>query len=91
MRLTGYMISLETWKKYILLSSGSDKMKDRIITYVVLLFNKPRLLDSFELGLAIGEFSNTLSNEEEVDLLKTIKLTRNTDNVPIVQVKGLDS
>jgi hypothetical protein len=82
----GYMISFETWEKFIRLSSGSDAMKDRIVTFVALLFGKPELLDSFLLGLSIGEFRSVLIDDEESDFWKTIELTRNVDNVPIVQV-----
>jgi len=85
MKITGYMISFKTWETYIRLSLGSDAMKERVISHVILKFGRPELLDSFELGLLMGEFSNTLSDEEDIDWLKTIELTRDTDNVPIVK------
>jgi hypothetical protein len=84
--LLGYMISFETWKKYIRLSTGSDDMKSRVISFVVLLFNKPEFLDSLKLGLSFGEFIETLSYEELIDFEKTILLARNLNNVPIVQI-----
>jgi hypothetical protein len=82
----GYMIRFDTWEKFIRLSSGSDAMKDRIVAFVVSIFGRPELLDSLKLGLAVGEFSNYLTDEEDSDFLDTIKLTRSLDNVPIVQV-----
>lgn len=84
--LIGYMISFETWEKFIRLSTGSDEMKDRLIAYVVEHFGRPELLDSLELGLVLGEFSNTLTDEEDDDFIETICLTRDTDNVPIVKI-----
>lgn len=84
--LTGYMISFETWEKFIRLSKGSDTMKDRLIAYVVEHLGRPGLLDSLKLGLVLGQFSNTLTDEEDDDFIETICLTRDTDNVPIVMV-----
>jgi hypothetical protein len=59
-------------------------MKDRVVAHIVEKFGKTELLDSFELGLAHGEFGNTLTDDEERDFYDTIRLTRDLDNVPIV-------
>jgi len=80
----GYMISFETWEKFIRLSDGSDSMKDRVISLIVENLGRTEQIDSFKLGLLLGAFSNSLTKDEREDWLKTIALTRDTDNVPII-------
>jgi hypothetical protein len=87
----GHMVNFATWERFIRASMGSDDMKDAIIEYVKA--HVPRegeLVDSFKLGLAVGEFSNRLQTAAAIDdWLRTIVLTRSLDNVPIVQVNGV--
>ena len=88
------MVEFATWEKFIRLSSGSEAMKELIINHVVERFGepkcldkafaKPELLDSFLLGYSYGELLEKFTYEEENDFYETIKLTRDTDNVPIV-------
>ena len=85
MPFTGFMISFATWEKFIRLSTGSDAMKDRVINRVVQRLGRPEFLDSFELGLVLGELSTSLTLGERRDWLATIHLTRDTSNVPIVK------
>ena len=84
--LTGSMISFVNWEKFIRASTGSDKMKSRVIDFVTQKFNKPELLDSFMLGLSYGELLDGMKTPDDImDFYVTIKLTRNPDNVPIVK------
>jgi hypothetical protein len=63
-------------------------MKDRVIKIVEKNFGRPELLDSLKLGLAFRELVDSPSEEEREDFLETIKLTRFTDLVPIVEVRN---
>jgi hypothetical protein len=83
----GAMVSFQTWVKYIRRSKGSRAMKTCIIDYIRKnVYTGDGMLDSFKVGWALGSFSNELKNTKEVhDFLLTIKLTRNTDNVPIIK------
>jgi hypothetical protein len=80
------MIKFETWEKFIRLSNGSDAMKDRVVDYVVEKFGRPELLDSFLLGYSFGVLSDGFTSDEVYDFYRTIELTRDTANVPIVKI-----
>jgi hypothetical protein len=87
---TGCMISYATWEHFIRASDGSDKMKTAIIDWI----NERRgareddLLDSFKLGYELGILSTALTKDELRDFYRTIKLTRDLNNVPIVRRHG---
>jgi hypothetical protein len=83
----GVMVSFQTWVKYIRLSKGSRAMKTCVIDHIRKnVYTGNGMLDSFKLGWALGSFSNTLKTQKDTkDFLLTIKLTRNTDNVPIIK------
>lgn len=95
---TGYMINFTTWERYIRASDGSELMKDLVVNYVKLVMLMDRvnsdvlrdsdLLDSFKLGYAYGEISNGLTKDGISDFYRTIQLTRNLDNVPLVRIHG---
>jgi hypothetical protein len=89
--MLGHMIDFATWEKYIRLSDGSDVMKDWVIAYVERSLGRPKLLDSFQLGLVLGELSVIIDDNEQGDFLETIRLTRNLDNVPYVQIPRKDT
>jgi len=84
----GRMVAFATWEKFIRASSGSDAMKDRIVALVDEHVRDGDLLDSFKLGFVLGRFSRSMSGQELSDFRETIFLTRDTNNVPIVQVDG---
>jgi hypothetical protein len=89
--MLGHMIDFATWEKYIRLSDGSDTMKDQVIIYVERSLGRTKLLDSFMLGLVLGELSVTIDDTEQGDFLETIRLTRSLDNVPFVQSPRKDT
>lgn len=88
MMLMGRMVSFATWQKFIKASSGSAAMKRRVIDLIRDRVRKGELIDSFMLGLTLGEVSRRLSAKELRDFEATILLTRDLNNVPIVQVQG---
>jgi hypothetical protein len=63
-------------------------MKKTVVDYIDNEVRDGDLLDSFKLGFALGAFSNQLSQTELRDFFATIALTRDTNNVPIVQRHG---
>jgi hypothetical protein len=89
--MLGYMVDFATWEKFIRLSDGSDAMKDQVITRVERSLGRTKLLDSFMLGLVLGELSVNIDENHRRDFLDTIRLIRNIDNVPIVQVPRKDT
>lgn len=87
MKLFGRMISFATWQKFIMASAGSAEMKRRVIDHVGKHVAKGNdLVDCFVLGWMLGQFSNDLSANELQDFETTIVLTRDLNNVPIVQI-----
>lgn len=86
--LFGRMVSFATWQKFVEASSGSAAMKCRVIDLVRNRVRDGELIDSFMLGLTLGEVSRKLSAEELRDFEATILFTRDLNNVPIVQVEG---
>ena len=91
MTLNGYMIRFETWEKFIRASNGSERMKQLVIDRVrEEVPNRKGLIDSFEAGLAIGALMNRFEAHplDLDDLIRTIELTRDLNNVPIVEAHG---
>jgi hypothetical protein len=91
MSLFGYMIRLETWEKFIRASNGSEHMKELVINHVrAEVPAQDGLLDSFKTGLAVGNLMERFEPHplDLDDLIRTIELTRNLDNVPIVLAQG---
>lgn len=88
MKLFGRMVSFATWKKFIAASAGSAEMKRRVIDHIDKHVTKKNddLIDCFMLGWMLGRFSTKLSAIELQDFETTILLTRDLNNVPIVQV-----
>jgi hypothetical protein len=84
----GHMVSFQTWERFIRESDGSATMKEIIIGLVHATVRDGDLIDSFKLGYTLGDFSSKLSGDALADFYKTIKPTRNLDNVPIVQRHG---
>jgi hypothetical protein len=88
---TGRMISFTTWERYIRASTGSDDMKEALIDFIKK--EVPRegdLMDCFYVGFALGHFSKSFQTPAAMeDWLRTIVLTRDLNNVPIVQVNGV--
>jgi hypothetical protein len=82
------MVSFATWQKFVEASSGSAAMKRRVIDFVCDRVREGELIDSFVLGLTLGGVSRKLSEEQLRDFEATILLTRDLNNVPIVQVDG---
>lgn len=85
---TGCMVNFATWEKFIRASDGSDDMKGLVVAYINDNVRDGDLLDSFKLGFALGHFSNAFSGDQLRDFMQTIKLTRDLNNVPIVQLHG---
>jgi hypothetical protein len=85
---TGHMVSFATWEQFIRASDGSDAMKELVVKHIRETVCDGELLDSFHLGYALGALSSLMSRTALEDLYRTIKLTRNLDNVPIVQRHG---
>jgi hypothetical protein len=86
--MIGHMVSYLTWERLIRESDGSVGMKENIIGVVNVMVREGDLLDSFKLGYALGGLSRMLSGDDLADFYKTIKPTRNLDNLPIVQRNG---
>lgn len=80
----GLMVSFDTWQKFIRASNGSDAMKQQVIDFIYENVHDKGLLDSFKLGYALGVFSNGLTTTEHEDWFNTVILTRDMNNVPIV-------
>ena len=92
MSLFGYMIRFETWEKFVRASNGSEYMKELVIKKVrAEVPIQAGLIDSFKAGLVIGALMNRFEEENPIDLgdiFRTIELTRDLNNVPIVRVNG---
>ena len=87
MILMGRMVHFATFEKFIQASSGSAAMKRQVIDLVRAL-RQGDLIDSFVLGLMLSEASRKLPPERLRDFEATIALTRDLNNVPIVQIEG---
>ena len=89
--LYGYMIRFETWEKFIRASGGSENMKQLVIEHVrEEVPPAAGLVDSFKVGLVIGGLMNRFEAHplDLDDIFRTIELTRDLNNVPIVQAHG---
>jgi 5-methylcytosine-specific restriction endonuclease McrBC GTP-binding regulatory subunit McrB len=85
----GAMVSFATWKKFIEASKGSARMKIWLVDYIrEHVRDDNDLCDCFKLGFALGHFSTQLSARDLKDFDVTIALTRDMNNVPIVQRHG---
>lgn len=82
---SGYMISHDTWRRFIMRSAGSARMKHRIICFVDNHVRDGNLIDCYELGYMLGAWSADFTPDEERDFEETIRLTRDMNNVPIVR------
>ena len=83
------MVNFATWQKYIRRSQGSEAMQARVIHFVT--ETVPRagdMMDGFKLGYALGFYSGGMTGAELKDFETTIALTRDLNNVPIVQMGG---
>jgi hypothetical protein len=87
-RMIGHMVSYLTWERFIRESDGSVAMKEIVIGVVNAVVREGDLIDSFKLGYTLGGLSSKLSGDSLADFYKTIKLTRDLNNVPIVRRHG---
>jgi hypothetical protein len=86
--MIGHMVSYVTWERLIRESTGSVIMKEIIIGMVRMMVRDGDLIDSFKLGYLLGTLSSTMKGDDLADFYRTIKPTRNLDNLPIVQRHG---
>lgn len=82
---TGYMIHFDAWEKAIRASDGTQLMKDMVIAAAQRIRTSEGLLDSFTLGLTLGELSNHLTPTEFADFQKTRRPGGDLNRVPYVR------
>jgi hypothetical protein len=81
----GYMLRFDVWEKVIRASDGSDTMKEKLVAAAKPLRTNDGLLDSFQLGLTLGELSKQLTPIELEDFQRTRRPGGNLDLVPFVK------
>lgn len=85
MTLTGYMIQYDAWVNAIRASGGTQLMQDMVIARARRIRTPDGLLDSWQLGLVVGELQNHLTPLELADWRKTTAAGSDLDRVPFVR------
>jgi len=81
----GYLIRFETWEKAVRGSGTAPAMIARLIALARPLRTADGLLDSFKLGLAMGELANHLSDDELEHWQKARRAGGDLNVVPYVR------
>jgi hypothetical protein len=88
MSFYGYLVSAQRWRELVEKSPASADMRARVLACGERVIAGKPTMDSFALGLALGEMEIELNNEKRVQFLLAIKDARDLDQLPYVSING---